>query len=147
MECIICYNECFELRKCNECVSDICCSQCFDNLTTSNCPKCRNSKFKTFNYSEGLFDFINDEISRKTLNNTYKAITNTNNWENLKNFSVDLKKGFMFSSEDFLKEISDETERLNTGHSGASWGFCMRQMHEIAKNGWNNYKQMNNYNT
>lgn len=95
--------------------------------------------------TEENFLFIEDEMARNALSKTYQAISNTKNWENLKNFTVDENRGFMFSNEPFLKEIEEETERLNVGHSGWSWGWSMRNMDFISKYGWEKYvKKMNN---
>jgi hypothetical protein len=89
--------------------------------------------------NEGDFSFIDDELSRDALSKTYQAISNTKNWENLKNFIVDESRGFMFSQSDFLSEIGNETERLGVGHSGSSWGWSMRNMDFISKHGWETY--------
>lgn len=91
----------------------------------------------------GNFSFIECGITRTGLENTYQAITNCQLWEELKQYCVDNEKGFMFSSDVLLTKIYRETERLQTGHSGASWGFCMRTMDYIAKNGWQQYKYYN----
>ena len=145
MECIICYDAICE-KKCEECESEICCNKCYAKLKKTTCPKCRANNFKELDISnEGIFSFYTgDNLFRNGLEKTYQAVTNTNNWENLSNYIVDPNKGFMFSSEEFLSEVSNETERLQVGHSGASWGCCMREMHYIAKHGWRIYVEKRN---
>jgi hypothetical protein len=140
MECIICYNNFSQLNKCFECDSYICCDGCFNKLKNNACPKCRNDTFKKVKtIPEGDFSFINDNMLSDMLTKTYQAVTNTNNWEMVKDYKVDPKKGFMFSSEVFLLEISNEIDNLRVGHSGASWGFSMQQIAYIAKYGWKQY--------
>ena len=85
------------------------------------------------------FSFINDEMTRDIIIKTYQAVSNTNNWENLKNYEVNPNNGFMFSNEQFLYDISIESDQLGAGHSGASFAYCMRNMHYIAKYGFENY--------
>ena len=48
-----------------------------------------------------------------------------------KNFEPDENKGFMFSSTPELTKINNLM--TYTGHSGASYGWTMRQIHHIIK--------------
>ena len=140
-ECIICWdNNCD--HRCNICKSNICCSFCYNKLLKTTCPKCRGDHFKTQNkIKEGDFSFNKCCLSMNALSKTYQAITATSKWNNLENYIVDPTNGYMFSNEEFLNEILIETDRLNVGHSGASWGWVIREMDFIAKNGWELYTE------
>ena len=87
------------------------------------------NKYPTFNH-------IEDEMMCSALINTHRAITNLNCWEFIKNYK---ENSFMFSQSIELAAISDECERLGVGHSGSSWGVCMRHMRDIATKGYPNY--------
>ena len=88
----------------------------------------------------GDFSFIKDDETRQMLSFTYQAVNNTNSWEFMKTFEPDPDDGFMFSTHPQLSKISWECEKLDwDGHSGSSWGFSLRHMQDIAKNGWDNY--------
>jgi len=50
-------------------------------------------------------------------------------------------KGFMFSDHPTLHEIGSKIDRDGTiGHSGSSYGWTMRQVQYICRNGFNAYK-------
>ena len=88
----------------------------------------------------GDFSHIDCDLTRGSLEGTYKAVSNVKGaWDFLKVYTPAEGQGFMFSSHRILTEISNETENLNVGHSGASWGMCMRHMEYIAKHGWDQY--------
>lgn len=104
-------------------------------------------KLSMCSVSPGDFSALDEpEYMVDALSKTYKAITNTNNWGTLKNYVVDSKTGFIFAKEPFLTSILNETERLDTGHSGSSWGVCMRAMHHIATHGWEHFCLVHNLN-
>jgi len=87
----------------------------------------------------GDFSHVKDKDTRKMLDLTYQAVTNTKSWEFIKYFTPESEHGFMFSSHPQLTKIIWECEKLECGHSGATWGLCMRHMEAIAKKGWDNY--------
>ena len=89
-------------------------------------------------YTPGNFSFISDALTREALTNTYNAVDKLNMWSFLKTFEPPSDKGYMFSSSPELYLISAECENTY-GHSGASWGFSMRHIEYIAKNGWSQY--------
>ena len=89
-------------------------------------------------YTPGNFSFISDTLTREALTNTYNAVDKLNMWTFLKTFEPPSDKGYMFSSSQELYLISAECENTYR-HSGASWGFCMRHIEYIAKNGWSRY--------
>lgn len=48
--------------------------------------------------------------------------------------------GFMFTRDPMVTRISNEVDKNGTiGHSGSSYGWTMRQIEYIAKNGWDAY--------
>jgi cation transport regulator ChaC len=50
---------------------------------------------------------------------------------------------YMFNNDNELQRIYNKIEELGyNGHSGASFGYIMRHMQFIAKNGIENHKQM-----
>ena len=70
------------------------------------------------------------------LKDAYEAITISNKWNDLKNCTVE---SFMFHPPAFVSEIHKNMKLLD-GHSGASYGYTMRIMEFIAKNGWEAFK-------
>ena len=89
----------------------------------------------------GDFTFIHDDMERTMLDDMYRAVTKVEGWETLR--SVDPGDGgFMFSQNE---QVRDLTQRITAAlddsgvHSGASFGFCMRAMQAIARNGWAYY--------
>jgi hypothetical protein len=82
------------------------------------------------------FNFI-PENERSMYTTAYNAITQLELWDYMRNFN---EESFMFSS---AKEVSKIYEKIGElgygGHSGASFGFIMRQMQQIAKNGLQEY--------
>ncbi len=86
------------------------------------------------------FSFIKDSISRSMVEDGYKAVSSVDGgWDFLKNFTPEENKGFMFSSNPILDSISN---KMDSGHSGSSYGWTMRQLEYIAKNGMDMYKNL-----
>lgn len=87
------------------------------------------------NVREGDFLSLNlDENDRQMLEDAYRAITKANRWDFLRRPDVPGEHGFMFSKWDQLRDIDAHMEY--GGHSGASYGWTMRNMEFIAKKGW-----------
>lgn len=76
-----------------------------------------------------------DSWDAEMLNDAYGAITATDSWDKMKNFNGE---SFMFNSEPWISNILTAMQYRNN-HSGASYGWTMRQMEYIAKNGWEAY--------
>tara|TARA_B110000046_G_C12725740_1_gene286477 strand:+ start:94 stop:423 length:330 start_codon:yes stop_codon:yes gene_type:complete len=89
-------------------------------------------------YSPGNFNFIHDALTREALKNTYHAVDKTNMWSFMKTFEPPSDQGFMFTASPELYLISTECENRYR-HSGTTWGFSMRHIEYIAKNGWSQY--------
>jgi hypothetical protein len=80
-----------------------------------------------FNYN------IYDSNNRIMLKNAHQAITNAEAWDWMKNFQG---QSFMFSKDAMIDKISKNMVALGyDGHSGGSYGWTMRCMEHLAKNG------------
>ena len=90
--------------------------------------------------SDYNFAFVTDLQSRAFFVSAFKAITNCELWPWFNDF--DSSNNFMFSSCSELDLLRAELskDRVNGYHSGASFGFVLRQMEYIAKNSYEMYK-------
>ena len=80
-----------------------------------------------FNYN------IYDTNNRIMLKNAHQAITNAEGWDWIRNFQG---QSFMFSNDEMIGKISKNMVALGyDGHSGGSYGWTMRWMEYLAKNG------------
>ena len=88
--------------------------------------------------SVNTFDFIPQE-HRIMYSTAFDAITQLELWSFMRDFR---EESFMFSSAPEVMRISDRISQLGYGgHSGASFGFTMRAMEYIAKNGLDMYQE------
>ena len=86
----------------------------------------------------GKFKYIKDKYERIMLSNAWQAITMTETW----NFVKQPTESFMMSNDKRIWIITAKMEELGyNGHSGCSFGWTMRQMQYIARNGEENYKK------
>ena len=86
----------------------------------------------------GEFKYIKSSHSRDMLQNAYKAITQTETWDFVKK-DID---SFMCSSSPEIWIITKKMGELGyDAHSGFSFGWTMRQMQFIAKNGEQEFKK------
>ena len=80
-----------------------------------------------FNYN------IYDSNNRTMLKNAHQAITMAEGWDWIRNFNG---QSFMFSNDAMIGKISKNMISLGyDGHSGSSYGWTMRCMEHLAKNG------------
>jgi hypothetical protein len=85
----------------------------------------------------GKFLYINDLETRKILVYAWEAITALELW----NFMKEDTHSYMFNNEPNVRRIYCKIEQLGYyGHSGASFGWTMRQMQYIAKHGETKYR-------
>lgn len=91
---------------------------------------------------DGSFDYMNDHIV-PYLVNAHWAITECELWDWLRTYEPPIDKGFMFSTTQERERIDAKMREQDIagGHSGSSYGFTMRVMEYIAKNGYENYKE------
>jgi hypothetical protein len=78
------------------------------------------------------------EMTQTMFKAAYDAITLTDEgWTFMKEFNTE---SFMFGkTPPQLEQINKNIEKLYPGHSGWSYGYTMRAMQFIAKNGWDAY--------
>jgi hypothetical protein len=89
--------------------------------------------------TDAEFNTIADEHSRFMLKNAHQAITMAEAWQFMRTFS---DQSFMFSSNPIVSDIMKKMSELGyDGHSGGSFGWTMRQMEFLAKNGKEVYLQ------
>jgi hypothetical protein len=85
------------------------------------------------NITDAEFNIITDEHNRFMLKNAHQAITSTEQWGFMRTFS---DPSFMFSDSSAVSIITGKMSQLGyDGHSGSSFGWTIRQMEFLAKNG------------
>lgn len=85
------------------------------------------------------FSFIKCQQTRYLLDNAWQAINLTESWD----FMAEDIDNYMFSRNSKVMQISRKMEEIGQPlHSGASFGFVMRQMQYIAQNGLDTFKDM-----
>ena len=84
-----------------------------------------------------------DKWSADMLQDADDAVTKCELWDWLKNVPTPTKEdeGFMFSVDPNIMKI-DKEMKLYDYHSGSSYGWTMRQMEYIAKNGWESFRDL-----
>lgn len=79
-----------------------------------------------------IFNYIDDENIREMFLNAYQAIQLTETWDFMKQ-DID---SYMWDKNPEIRIISNKMSELGYNyHSGSSFGFTMREMQFIAKNG------------
>lgn len=85
------------------------------------------------NITDAEFNIISDKNTRTMLKNAHQAITLTEYWDYMRTFN---EQSFMFSSNPAVSTIMKKMSELGyDSHSGGSFGWTMRQMEFLAKNG------------
>ena len=88
--------------------------------------------------SVNVFNFV-PEYERIMYETAFNAITQLELWTYMQNFKGE---SFMLSLDEEVKCIYSKIENLGyCGHSGASFGFIMRNMEYISKNGLDKFQQ------
>jgi hypothetical protein len=93
-------------------------------------------------YTRGDFSFLNSKSEIPMLEDAFAAMGRVEgSWEYLARPEVpDKETGFMFTRDEMVNKIGNEIDKAGRiGHSGSSYGWTMRQMEYIAKNGWDAY--------
>ena len=86
----------------------------------------------------GQFEYINNKHEREMYVNAWQAITLTENWDFVK---ADIES-FMWSENPKIDIIGSKMSELGYHcHSGSSFGFIMRKMQYIARNGEKKFKE------
>jgi hypothetical protein len=88
-------------------------------------------------YIPGDFTFLRADLKHEQvmLDDAYKAVSVSESWTAMKQEPG--SGGFMYSGDSWIKPINAAIKY--DGHSGASYGWTMRQMQYIAQNGWDAY--------
>ena len=98
----------------------------------------RSSEEET-SFVPGEFEYVKDKSSRDMLQNAYQAVNQTETWSFVKK---DIES-FSFSRAPEIDIITYKMVELGyKGHSGFSFGWTMRQMQIIAREGEKKYKLM-----
>ncbi len=84
-------------------------------------------------------ELYDEEDIVEMLQDMDNAITECGLWDWLKNYEPEHGKGFMFSNHSNLERIQEKIKY--GGHSGSSYGWTMRVMERVAKQGWDNFRQ------
>lgn len=96
----------------------------------------------TYTINRGDFEALGlDSQSVFMLSRAFKFLEETpGSWDILAQPDIPGENGFMFTQDARLNEISRKIgDDDQCGHSGASYGWTMRNMEAIAKKGWDNY--------
>ena len=101
--------------------------------------------FDELHYGNGEFEFVRDNSIKEFLKSAHKAISLCELWDWMRFYTPPPNSGFIWSKTPELDRINQQLwkDQVNEYHSGSSYGFIMREMEYIAKNGYENYK--NNY--
>ena len=83
-------------------------------------------------YKQGNFDYIKCQKSKEMIENAYKAVNQLELWHFMKK---DCESYMMTSSPEINKIANKMIELGYDGHSGFTFGWTMRQIQSIAKQG------------
>lgn len=86
------------------------------------------------------FESIYEPFEATMLKDAYQAITACDLWDWMRVFRPKDGEGFMFANHPNLDRINEAMKY--GGHSGASYGWTMRQMESLAKIGWDEHKRI-----
>lgn len=92
-------------------------------------------------YGDGTFEFVSS-MERPYFQNAHWALTETNLWSWLANFTPENNEGFTFSNDATLKILQDKMfeQEIAQEHSGFSFGYTMRNMKFIAEHGYDTFQ-------
>lgn len=74
------------------------------------------------------------------IQDAYDTVKRLELWDWLKEFKPHPNEGFMFTPDITIATIGKEMKY--DGHSGASFGWTMREIQSIARNGWETHKEL-----
>ena len=90
---------------------------------------------------EPNFAELYDEHDAAMLQDAYDTIRRLGLWQWFREFRPHPNEGFMFTSDINVAMIGKELKFYDS-HSGASFGCTMQLVHDIAKHGWENHKNV-----
>jgi hypothetical protein len=93
-------------------------------------------------YGNCEFDFVRDKSTKEFLKSAHRAISLCELWDWMRIYEPQADRGFMWSKTPELDRLNQQMfkDPINSEHSGSSYGFIMRQMEDISKNGYENFK-------
>jgi len=93
-------------------------------------------------FGNGAFNFVRNEVERNLYKNMHNAITATESWNWLRNYTPE--DGFSMSTHPQLTKIQNKMleDPISGHHSGCSYACMMRNMEYIAKNGYETFKTL-----
>ena len=86
---------------------------------------------------EPNFATIYQQYEVEMLQDAYDTIKRLDLWDWFRGFEPHPNEGFMFTTEINVAMIGNA---LKYGHSGASFGWTMRLIHDIARRGWDDHR-------
>jgi len=87
----------------------------------------------TTQYAEGDFSFVKSAIDRTMFEDMWAAINAAEGWADMK--ADPGEGGFMFGHAPIVERVTAQLKD-RVGHSGASFGYTMRAMQQLARVGW-----------
>ena len=91
-------------------------------------------------FGNGDFEFVTSIDERMKYQNMHSVISNCELWQWLRDVNPSEETGFMWceKSQELTKIITKVHENsIGSSHSGASFFCLLREMEDIAKNGYN----------
>ena len=87
------------------------------------------------------FNFVKDLQNRAFLVSAFNSVSECELWPWFKNFDSS-NSFFMFSTEPEINKLQTVLfkDPINNNHSGTSYGYILREIEYIAKNGYEMYK-------
>lgn len=84
------------------------------------------------------FAEVYESYERDMLEDAYHTIRGLDLWEWFRQFEPHPNEGFMFTADIHIATIGNAMTYKS--HSGASFGWTMRAVHDIARRGWTPHK-------
>jgi len=87
------------------------------------------------------FEIANTKKMAQCLYNKYHVIYDLNLWNKFIDDKPNTRDGYMFTKLEWVHQIGNHPLIEKDGHTGATFGLCMRTMEYIAENGEQSYLQ------
>ena len=90
--------------------------------------------------STNRFDFVRNKMEKTVLHDAYEAVNDMNLWDYLKENTFETFTYYDGPHKQLHQELLEKADKNNM-HSGSSYGITMRNMEQIAKQGFEVWKQ------